>query len=961
MLRKLLFSGFLFGLFSILVSANTYAATGGPDTYGYTYSDSNSSATYSWVSHTGAATTVTGRGDDTLYGPYSIGFTFNFYGSDYTSVYICNNGFITFSSGNCSYTNVDIITAGVPNNFIAPFWDDLYTAGTIKYELFDSAPNRYMVISFEGINHISYTSGAATFQVIIYETSNDIKIQYSDALFGSASFDYGLSATVGMEDSSGSDGLKYSYDTGSLADNLAIEISAPVSVSVTQSAYRVFENADSTNVGTSLASADTSATLNLSGQQFRLRMLLHITGADLSQSAGSYKLQYIGKGIGTCSSPSGGTPSSWTDVTTLTDIAFYNNATPTDGSALTANGSDPTHSADTIVNQTYEEANNFTNSQALIASGQDGKWDFSLYDNSPSGGTSYCFRIVESDNTVLDTYTVYPEITTKETSGGPDTYGYIWNDSNGSGEAYSWNDISGTGTAITGRGDDTLYGPYSIGFTFNFYGNNKTQFYVCNNGFITFASGDCSYTNATIPTAGTPNDMIAPFWDDLYTAGNIYYETIGTTPNQKLVISFDGVDPYGSQGNPLYFQVVLHETSNLMKFQYQDVDYGTAVYGGGLSATIGIEDSTGSDGLLYSFNAATLPNNYSIDFSYDNTSPYNQSAYRLFANNDGTSVGSSLAAQDTPYTLTSDGQEFRLRMLIHNMDTLLGVSGENFKLQYVDKGAGTCSSPSGNSPSSWTDVTDLTSLAYKNNSTPIDGNALSTDAGDPTHSGHTIHNQTYEELNNFTNSQSTIPSSEDALWDFSLYDKSVSGATTLCVRAVTSGNSEFSNYNSYPEVTTAAAASSLTFSLSTNNVSFGSLSSTLSTATATTITVDSNAENGFEVYVKGEGNGATAGLYSSASSNLISALSSSSIVTDGTPGFGVYFSNGSVGVTVDEGFDNDSGSDLAITRSYKRGFYTTASTGNEESADLNYRAVINAVVPAGNYSENLDIIVIGAF
>jgi hypothetical protein len=66
------------------------------------------------------------------------------------------------------------------------------------------------------------------------------------------------------------------------------------------------------------------------------------------------------------------------------------------------------------VNQDYEEANNFTNSVAAIPAGQDGKWDFALEDNNAPSSTSYCFRVVKSDNSELDFYTSIPEITTAE-------------------------------------------------------------------------------------------------------------------------------------------------------------------------------------------------------------------------------------------------------------------------------------------------------------------------------------------------------------------------------------------------------------------------------------------------------------------------------------------------------------------------------------------------------------------
>lgn len=181
-----------------------------------------------------------------------------------------------------------------------------------------------------------------------------------------------------------------------------------------QSAYRFFENANSTDVGSALASQDTPATLGSSSDAFRLRALVNIENADLELDGQSFKLQFSEKS-GTCDTSFVG--ESYSDVTGATVIAFNNNASPSDGDNLTANANDPTNGGNTIVNQDYEEANNFTNSVSSILVGQDGKWDFSLIDNGATADTSYCFRIVKSDGTELDTYSVIPEITTASVGG----------------------------------------------------------------------------------------------------------------------------------------------------------------------------------------------------------------------------------------------------------------------------------------------------------------------------------------------------------------------------------------------------------------------------------------------------------------------------------------------------------------------------------------------------------------
>ncbi len=165
------------------------------------------------------------------------------------------------------------------------------------------------------------------------------------------------------------------------------------------------------DVGTPLANQDTIATAPVQGTPFRLRMNLHIGTRDLAQSGQSFKLQFAGKGAGSCAVPSG-TPSSYTDVTTSTAIKYYDNSNPADGTAFTPNSGDPAHASDILKRQTYEEANNFTNSVSAINLGEDGMWDFALTDNTAPAGTSYCFRAVKSDGGALNTYTQYPEVVT---------------------------------------------------------------------------------------------------------------------------------------------------------------------------------------------------------------------------------------------------------------------------------------------------------------------------------------------------------------------------------------------------------------------------------------------------------------------------------------------------------------------------------------------------------------------
>lgn len=174
-----------------------------------------------------------------------------------------------------------------------------------------------------------------------------------------------------------------------------------------QAAYRWYDNADSTSVGTALVGQNLAPTLYAPRDRVRLRVLLHITTTTLLTSSEQFKLQFAQKGA-SCSGLS------YADVTTGSTIAYYNNPTPASGISLTTGGTDPTHSGHAIIAQSYSEASP-TSTLANVAVGQDGLWDFALVGNGASANTTYCFRMVKNDGSVLTTYSVYPEIVTSPT------------------------------------------------------------------------------------------------------------------------------------------------------------------------------------------------------------------------------------------------------------------------------------------------------------------------------------------------------------------------------------------------------------------------------------------------------------------------------------------------------------------------------------------------------------------
>ena len=173
-------------------------------------------------------------------------------------------------------------------------------------------------------------------------------------------------------------------------------------------------------------------------------------------------------------------------------------------------------------------------------------------------------------------------------------------------------------TVVSGYDDDSSYGPFNIGFTFNYYGTNYTQFYINSNGMILFGAGSSESGVVTIPNAVAPNNYIAPFWDDLVVdpSGKILYKTIGITPPRKLVIQFTNMGFYTYPVILGTFQVILYETSNKIQTQYRLLadNNSTRTHGG--TATIGLENSAGNGGTLYAYqNSSAVSSGKAISYT----------------------------------------------------------------------------------------------------------------------------------------------------------------------------------------------------------------------------------------------------------------------------------------------------------------------------------------------------------
>lgn len=222
-------------LSDIQIKSRLPSSIGGPDLYGYTWSDSVS-LDWKGIISSGEGSQVfpsTDRPDfavdDEVSGPISIGFNFKFYENEYSDVYISSNGLIGFTddfAGNLAgASNLDIpFDYRIPQNFLAPFWDDLiiggeYNSGKVAYSRGSDARGKFFVVEWSQVTKTNLL-GSLSFEAVLYE-SGDILFQYQ-AVSGDLD-----SATIGIEDSDGVDGLAYVVNALGLSSNQTILFNRP--------------------------------------------------------------------------------------------------------------------------------------------------------------------------------------------------------------------------------------------------------------------------------------------------------------------------------------------------------------------------------------------------------------------------------------------------------------------------------------------------------------------------------------------------------------------------------------------------------------------------------------------------------------------------------------------------------------------------------------------------------------
>ncbi len=221
--------------FSITIGEPVVTAPLGPDRYGYYgYDDADvgyqEQPQFDWIEidpgYGGRGTRLNIGNDQAI--PIDLPWVFRFYGRDYRTISIADNGYIAMGTTRFSdQYNWHIPSAQGPEGLIAVFWDDFHpdtldASGVFYYH---DEENRRFIIQWSRIYHIHgfrrpVIAEEQTFQAILYDPTvhstksgdSPILLQYLDVQNDDSLWENGHNyATVGIQSPDHLDGLEWTY------------------------------------------------------------------------------------------------------------------------------------------------------------------------------------------------------------------------------------------------------------------------------------------------------------------------------------------------------------------------------------------------------------------------------------------------------------------------------------------------------------------------------------------------------------------------------------------------------------------------------------------------------------------------------------------------------------------------------------------------------------------------------
>ena len=240
-----------------------------------------------------------------------------------------------------------------------------------------------------------------------------------------------------------------------------------------------------------------------------------------------------------------------------------------------------------------------------------GMTDFNMGSNESDLGNFTITNIGDPESVLNYSFSASPF----SISGGSDSFGNVWTDSNLNDDYdYDWIDISENGVLYSFPTNDQAGESISIGFDFPFYGENYNSLIINPNGWVGFGEDNDEWDNVNIPSSSAPLSAILGLWDDLnpvndncnsYCSGNVFTHR----DDDRFVIWFNEVAHWWTNFEDSYydFQIIIYSNGDI------DINYNTLT--GIHDATIGIQNSTGTDGIQVSSGSGFANDQKSLLFS----------------------------------------------------------------------------------------------------------------------------------------------------------------------------------------------------------------------------------------------------------------------------------------------------------------------------------------------------------
>ncbi len=157
---------------------------------------------------------------------------------------------------------------------------------------------------------------------------------------------------------------------------------------------------------------------------------------------------------------------------------------------------------------------------------------------------------------------------------------------------------AGYGNLAMSGNDDGSSNLLALPFEINFFGTTYNDFFINNNGNITFNSRVSSFTPRPFPISSQP--MIAPYWADVDTrctaCGEVY---IGSPNADTTVVTWNNVGYYSNNSSPTNnFQLVLRNQGSGdfdIEFRYDRLAWTTGDASGGTGGLGGTPAQAGFD------------------------------------------------------------------------------------------------------------------------------------------------------------------------------------------------------------------------------------------------------------------------------------------------------------------------------------------------------------------------------